>query len=352
MFFRLRTDGTQVPINIQNMYAGPTSSSCWIIGGGPSLNSLPIDAIQNSPSPKFAINLAGSQLLRPTFWTSYDPTARFHRSIYMDPSVIKFVHRCRSMNLVPESTFKVCESPSTVFFDRNRDTGFSGFPDASLPRITDWQDSMIQAIHIAYRLGFRKLYLAGCEMVITPSESFQQRARECGIEYRENELLGEFLKRCEKDGISKQEIQQLALGPQYHFDESKSFDSAVQTDFHYFRVAQYLRLSRQSISLAGLELISVTPKSRLNDFFTYQTVENAAKSILESVGCPANEETRGLYSEQNHRTPLGLGPMRDFRPHFWKSDVTNLPARTPAQSARKPNSLLLPEIPVNLRENP
>src|SRR5262245_23167651 len=91
MFYRLHTDGTRTEVALADAYAGPTRTACWLIGGGPSLVELPCQAIARSPVPKFAVNLAGTRLLRPTFWTSYDPSARFHRSIYLDASVTKFV---------------------------------------------------------------------------------------------------------------------------------------------------------------------------------------------------------------------------------------------------------------------
>ena len=100
-FCRLNTDQTREPIELENLFAGPALSSCWMIGGGPSLNALPSDAIRESPVPKMCINLSGTKLMRPTFWTSYDPSARFHRSVYLDPGVMKFVHRRRAMDLVP-----------------------------------------------------------------------------------------------------------------------------------------------------------------------------------------------------------------------------------------------------------
>jgi len=73
VFYRLNTDQTELPVPLENLYAGPTPSACWLIGGGPSLRQLPVDHIRDSPIPRMCINLSGSRLLRPTFWTSYDP---------------------------------------------------------------------------------------------------------------------------------------------------------------------------------------------------------------------------------------------------------------------------------------
>lgn len=321
MFFRLHTDATRQEVDVVNHFAGPMRSTCWIICGGPSLNRLPLDLIRDSPSPKFCVNLAGVGLLRPDFWTSYDPTSRFLRTTYLDPSIMKFVHRCRASDLIPETTYKVCEAPNALFFDRDRQRGFADFPSSSPGSgIVDWQDSFIQAIDIAYRLGFRRLLLAGCEMFIKPSATQQRVALECGVEYIPREPLRDFFRRCQHAGLKLERMAALDPPTQYHFEEHKPLPAAIQTDEHYFRIVQYLRLSRRALALAGLELVSVTPVSRLNDHFPCQLVEQVSQSILDDVGDPSRELTRGRYTSQDSRLPAGLAPMRDFRPHFWKPD--------------------------------
>lgn len=317
MFYRQTTDGTRHDVPLEDLFGGPFPVPCWILGGGPSLARLPVDEIARSPVPKFSINLAGTGLLRPDFWTSYDSTSRFHRSVYLDPSIFKFVHRCRAMDLVPETTYKVCEAPATVFFDRDRQRGFDNFLDRSATGIADWQDSLIQAIDVAYRLGFRQLILAGCEMFIPPSEALLRAAAEKGVSYRSRELLRDFLRRCEKAGFRKPDLEALSTAQQYHFEEQKPLAAAVQTDFHYFRVAQYLRLSRRSLSASGLELVSVTPQSRLNDDFPFVETGQVLTRLHETIGDPRREQTAGRYTDRQDRRLADLGPMRDFRPHFW-----------------------------------
>lgn len=357
MFYRQHTDGTRDAVPLGNLFSTGFPAPCWIIGGGPSLEELPVEEIARSPIAKFAMNLAGSGLLRPNFWTSYDPTARFHRSIYLDPSIIKFVHGCRAMDLVPESTLKVCEAPATLFFKRDRQRGFGDFLTPA-DSIADWQDSLIQTIDIAYRLGFRKLFLAGCEMFIPPSESLQLAATEQNVAYQPGELLRDFLRRCEKAGMRREELERHSTGPQYHFDEHKPLAAAVQTDFHYFRVVQYLRLARRSIALAGLELISVTPRSRLNDCFPFHEATVVLDSVHQITGDPAREITRGRYTQSLNRTAGTLGPMRDFPPHFWETGNPPPAAPPPAAPPRPSASrhrlrtalAALPEIPVDLNE--
>jgi hypothetical protein len=313
MFYRLSTDGAKTPVPLRDQWAGPFPSACWIIGAGPSLASAPIDRIVAAPIPRFAVNLAGTHLLRPHFWTAYDPTARFHRSTYFDPSILKFVHARRSMDLIPGTTFKVCDAPNLLFFDRIPNRGFNRFLDRDAAGIADWRDSFLQAIEIAYHLGFRRLYLVGCDMQVAPSAKLLELAQEVGVSHVPGEPLHDLLTRCRKVGLSLDTEHGDVLPSQYHFDEVKPLAAAVNTDMHYFRVVQWLRQSRRSLALAGLELISVTPGSRLNAFFPTRSIDDALDDIHRSIGDPAQETTRGRYTSPAAGSP-STPPMRDFRP--------------------------------------
>jgi len=330
IFFRIHTDHSRTPISIEDQFAGPKPSACWLVGGGPSLKKLPIEEIAKSPIPKMCVNLAGTNLFRPQFWTSYDPSIRFHRSIYLDPGVMKFAHVRRAMDLVPETTFKVCDCPNMLFFERDRKRGFADFLSRKHTNIVDWADSMVQAIDILYHLGFRTIYLAGCEMKIVPSAEQKKRADEGGIQSADFPLMDDFLKECSEIGLSVEELEQLQNPEQYHFEEYKPLRAAAGTDRHYFRIVQYLRLCRRSISLAGLNLISVTPKSRLNDHFPYRSIYRVMGEIHRTVGIPEKEETLGLYRQTEERLPEKIGPMQDLRPLNW-SRQNSAPTRRQKQ---------------------
>lgn len=331
LFYRLDTEQRVIPGGLEDAYGGPQRSACWLIGGGPSLNDLPCAEIAASPLPKLTVNLAGSGKLRPSFWTSYDPTVRFHRSIYLDPGVMKFVHRRRAMDLVPETAFKVCECPNTWFFDRDAGRGFSNFLAPLAPGLIDWADSLVQAIDLLYRLGFRSLYLAGCELRIDPSAAQRERARAAGMPDECWHTLADFVRKGTEFGITQAELEELAPPPAYHFAEEKSLTATIQTDAHYFRIAQCLRLSRRCLTQHGLELISVTPGSRLNDYFPYRPIEDVLQQIRATVGDPTAETTHGLYTQQTPRWKQALQPMRDVKPPNWSpSTALPVPAVVPA----------------------
>jgi hypothetical protein len=169
-------------------------------------------------------------------------------------------------------------------------------------------------------------------MQVRPEPEHRELARSRGIEERPGELLKKFVERCRAAGLSQEELERAAQPRPYHFDETKSLAAAVQTDWHYFRVAQYLRLSRRAMSLAGLELISATPTSRLNSFFPYRPAEELLEELLQDVGNPARESTRGQYAQGQAATANATEFMRDFRPHNWPAaDRASVVAKAPPE---------------------
>lgn len=313
MFFRLSADGIRQPLDVANWFVGPHATSCWIVGGGPSLVRLPFERMTASLAPTFAINLAGSRLFRPDFWTAYDPSARFHRTTYLDSRVVKFVPRRRATDLVPETTFKLHDCPGAAFFELEG----RSYADAICPgqaAVLDWADSLVMAIDIAYRLGFRRLFLAGCEMRVSVPAEVIESGKELGIEAVEGESLVEWAERLQGQGVSLEQFDKEASTGVYHFDEPKPLAAALATDRHYFRIAQSLRLARKCFASSGLELVSVTPGSRLNDYFSYREADDVCDELERLWGDPASEQERGRYSLSRPRMPSGIGPMRDFPP--------------------------------------
>jgi len=320
VFFRVGTDRERISAHLEGAFGGPMASACWLMGGGPSLTAEVVEQIERSPIPRMGVNLAGTGLLRPTFWTAYDPTVRFLKSIYLDPGVMKFVHERRAMDLVPETTFKVCECPNLYFFEGDRQRGFQRFVSEAHRRIVDWNDSFVQAIDILFQLGFRRIYLAGCDLHIQASADLCQKAENCGVKLPEGRALSDVVAACEKKGVPRNELAACDPGQLYHFDQFKSFRASVATDQHYMRVVQYLRLSRRSMTTAGLELISVTPGSRLNDYFAFRTPHAVCEELTRRIGGPQTERTAGLYEQTEPRTPPLKWMMKDFRPLHWTTE--------------------------------
>ncbi len=363
LFYRLHTDGTQEDCSwLADSYAGSLSSHAWLIGGGPSLGNLDCATVNKSPACKMAVNFCGrgpdgsGLLIKPTHWTTFDPSARFHRSIFMDASIMKFLLGGRKMDLLPGTWVKMCDAPNTYFIDHEY-RGYRDFLSRSSDKILHQRDSFIQAMDIMFRLGFRTLYLVGTELIIRPSPEQIRVAIEHGVRYEGgctgiphskdkdqtvwSDMLSDFLEQCvlKRVGRTRQEtiakLIEVDRETQYSFTETKTFQAAVNTDGHYWSTVQYLRNAMKCIRLHGLNLVSCTPGSRLNYFLPYVSIQDAAGDIAEQVGDPVAETIEGRFSGQHEAPGEGLPAMKDIPPYGWKA----------LQDAKQQDKAI--EVPVN-----
>lgn len=354
-FFSITPSGQEIRHPLEGRYACPFQSPVWLIGAGPSLKHEDIEAINASPAPKFCVNLSGrgrdglNPLVRPNFWTAYDTTSRFHRSIYLDPGIAKFVSSARKYDIVPDSPYKVFQCPNTFFFEREH-REYHDFLDIHSSNVLDCQDSMIQAIDIIYRLGFRKVFMVGVELGIFPSEAQIDKASEYGVEWDmrtlstkmekgRDPLLRGFDARCKQMGMirhceegedcaedgTKRTILDVSRPNNYSMDEIRPWQTTLTSDEHYYRTSQYLRMAITNLYANGLDLNCCTYPSRIADYFPVVTVEEACEWIKDHVGDPRQEITSGAYNDPP-KPGSNLMPMRDYKPHgFDPEKVVGLP---------------------------
>lgn len=320
LLYRTDTDKNRIDVSpvLCDSYPG---GSCWIIGAGPSLLNLSdqdIERIQNSPAAKFAVNHGGrrkdgSWIIKPTHWTSYDPTDKFSQALYNDPSIVKFVSGTRSMDVVPDDTRKLCDAPN-MYFITKEDRPYSRMFDRNAQAVLDCRDSFIQAIDIAFRLGFRRLYCIGTELKINPSPEQRAYIESFGLTFEDDLLkrrdgyltdrLSEMVEEVRikagmpsKGQATAKLFEDKGREDQYCFGDRKAFAAAVSCDGHYWERVQFLRLGRRCMELNGLELYSCTPKSRLNSVFKYLPVWQAVAEIQGRTGS-YQEDLERAYTDR------------------------------------------------------
>lgn len=287
--------------HLLNSRSSVIGSRCFLIGAGASLNDYTqttLDHINNCGVPKFGVNYGGfvdgkGWVVRPDIWTTYDPTIRFSSNLMWSPNVLKFFRGSRFLDLVPGSTFKVCDTPQSYFFHsehKQYDTFFG------TERIVDSKDSFIQAIDIAIRLGFRELCCVGVDMRVYPSQAFLQLLTDTGVDHSGTQgviksiKVGDNKRTVVSDRLKDYVIAYTAkmrcsyataikniedycaseksgtTQSQYCFAETKPLATAVNCDEHYWNNAQYLRQARGSLARNGVKLY-VEEDSRLSEFF-------------------------------------------------------------------------------------
>ena len=176
------------PLHLRDVYHG---SPLFIVLSGPSLASLDLSLLNRRGVVTFGVNNSPS-LFRPNFWTFVDKPMKFHDAIWRDPFTTKFVptrHFRKPLREKvggefrllhydpPNHSFPVpcSDMPGVVGYERNAD--FVATRWLSEPSI-NWGNSlrssgrnrnhrclntMFAVLKIAYWLGFRIVYLLGCD---------------------------------------------------------------------------------------------------------------------------------------------------------------------------------------------
>lgn len=152
--------------------------SIFLILNGPSFADVDHALLRRPGILTFGVN-NGSHVFRTNFWTSVDDPKRFMASIWRDPAIMKFVPMAHFQKSIwdhatgSESVQKVGECPSVLGYRRNE----RFHPQQWLYEDTiNWgnhgklgggRSVMLAALRICFLLGFRQVYLLGCDFYMS-----------------------------------------------------------------------------------------------------------------------------------------------------------------------------------------
>ena len=158
------TNAEGKPLGLENFYKG---KSVFFVLNGPSLNDLDWSLLKQPGIITFGVN-NGAVKFRPNLVSLQDGPNKFHKSIWQDPSITKFTNISNKDKYYWDgysNGIKVSTSPSVVYHKRKSSIDENWFYKDAI----NWgirekdRTSFLGMIHIAYLLGFRKIYLVGCD---------------------------------------------------------------------------------------------------------------------------------------------------------------------------------------------
>lgn len=235
----------------------------FLLCGGPSFKDVDKTllkycwtmAVNNSPKTH-----------RPDAWVSVDDPTRFLRSIWLDPKIMKFQpysmpekqlwdnYQDQPLGLV------VGDCPNVYYYKRNskfhadRWLCEDSLNWGNADKFGGGRSVMLVAIKIMYLLGFRTIYLLGCDFDMSEKKT-------------------------------------------YHFDEKRD-KGAVNCNLNTYRRMneEYFPALRPHFENAGLDVFNCNPKSNLTAF-DHVPVEEAVKHAMQYVGDIDSEPSFGLYEK-------------------------------------------------------
>jgi len=269
---------TNHKINLSNIY---NNSSCFLILGGPSFKDIMTSKNKISfgkqsllytqclSYPGFltmGVNNAVSAF-RPNLWTSVDEPNRFLQSIWLDPSIQKFIpqeHMNKNIfdsSLWKQSNIQVINCPNVFGIERNERFN----PYTFLTENTfNWGDHknyggsrsvMLITIKLLYYLGIRKIFLLGCDFYMDKNTK-------------------------------------------YHFKQDRSKQAINNNNKTYKKMIERFEQLYPIFNNAGLQIYNCNDKSQLK-VFPFINIEDAIKETYSLFNIDIkNERVEGLYDRE------------------------------------------------------
>ena len=253
---------------LRNTFAG---ASCFLVCGGPSLNDIDLTLLNQRGVVTAAVNNVAATHVRPHLWFVCDMTAQFSEVIWRDPGIMKFTKRkyldervrtwdAGRMEFV-KSSFVPRKLPNCWGYQHTKGWNAETFLDDELPT---WGVNskemdpdghgehfsiMLVAVWLLYWLGFRTLFLLGCD--------FRMHERK-----------------------------------PYAFEQSYGSASVGSNNSLYAWLRRRFRELAPHFTQRGYRVYNCNPKSRL-DAFKRIRFEDGLEMALD--GFPAHARTEGHY---------------------------------------------------------
>jgi len=263
-------------INLIGIYRG---ASIFIIANGPSLRNHDISLMKQPGVVTYGMN-NGPRTFRPNFWSCVDDPSRFIKSIWLDPLITKIVpHAHLEKPIFDNATdkwammkTKVGDCPNVWGFHRNEKFQAERFlieDKINWGNHTDYgggRSIMLPVFRISHLLGFRKIYLVGCDFTMTE-------------EYT------------------------------YHFDEQRKGGAVSCNRETYRRLnEEYFPALKPYLDQAGVEVYNCNPVSGLK-VFPYKPYEECIAEATGRLGDVKNERTFGMYSKPGEKDEVKIEPQ-------------------------------------------
>lgn len=255
--------------HLENLYSG----SCFLVCSGPSLASHDLSLLKKRGIFTCAVNNAAA-IFHPTIWVSADDPGNFCDAIWKDPSILKFVPSDHEEKLLTErdgqetlidSDIQVKEMPGVFGFSRNEEFNADTFlkeetfnwgnhgATTDTLGVKGSRSVMLIAVKLLYRLGFRKIYLLGCDFKMEENSK------------------------------------------NYAFPQDRSKSSVRGNNKTYHALNLRFAALLPYFARAGLEVYNCTPDSGLKAF-PYLSYKDAVREALSSF--PTSIKTEGMYEHK------------------------------------------------------
>jgi len=261
------------PLWLGDIYRG---RSAFLIAGGPSFAGLNHAKLRQPGILTMGLNNA-VKTFRTNLWVSVDAPDHFLRSIWLDPTIMKFVPICHASKFIFNSDawrfmdIRVGDCPNMVYYKRN---------ERFKPKQFLWEDCMNWGNHKDYG-GGRSVMLVAIRILFT-----------LGI--RRIYLLGVDFNMDEKTT--------------YHFDQRRAAGSISGNNSSYLKLDKWFRELRPLFEAQDFLVYNCNPESGLKAFDCLPFDEACARALSEFDNVDVRtERSLGLYDTSTKEKMGGIG---------------------------------------------
>lgn len=261
------------PLWLGDFYRG---RSAFLIGGGPSFAALDHSPLAQPGILTMGINNS-PRTFRPNLWVSVDSPDHWIRSIWLDPTIVKFApisHQGKKIFNSDTWQFmrqRVADCPSVVYYRRNEHFQHKQwlyedcFNWGNHKNHGGGRSVLLPAIRILFLLGIRNVYLLGVDFNMSESSK-------------------------------------------YHFDQDRNPGSIKGNQSTYDKLNEWFKLLRPHFEKEGFFVYNCNPASNLKAFEhkSYKDALSESLGHMDYVDL-ANERTKGLYDTKTEDKAKGVG---------------------------------------------
>lgn len=261
------------PLWLADTYRGRCA---FLICGGPSFADIPKEELRRPGVLTMGLNNSVASH-RPNLWCSVDSPDHWVRSVWLDPTIQKFVpidHATKKVFNSDNWTFmetRVGDCPNVVYYKRNEHFQAHQWL---------WEDCLnwgnhkkhgggrsvlLPAVRILFLLGFRTVYLLGCDFDMSRDRT-------------------------------------------YHFDQARSKGAVRGNGDTYAKLNGWFTELRPLFEKEHFHVFNCNPQSKLRafDHVPFADAIQDAMSHMDFVET-ATERTRGLYDTKTEDKEKGVG---------------------------------------------
>ena len=249
MFYTYTQSGTRKAIDLDGLYEG---QSLFLLGGSPTLAEMDLSVLRRRGVVTMGMNNVPC-VFTPHLWVCLDKPPCFSPHIYESPEIIKFTMISRRFEAVPTLDRQVYQCPSMFFFGTKEGFDAKNFLDVDRD-ICWWRSVFPAALQLAWRLGFRRVFLVGCGFHMPRQE-----------------------------------------GKQYAWKTTLSGDQVDYSQRTYSLDVDRLRLLKPTFELHGFQVVSCTSGSMAHGVIDYLPIEDAVSRVIGTKP-PMADTTTLLHS--------------------------------------------------------